>query len=137
MMDAIGSNHHRHCERSEAIQGTSGALRLLDRRVAIAGPVGRASFDALRLLAMTIPSERVVLQSVLPLARMRAGTPGAGDCVPRRGRWGSVMPSPPNRSGNGASDRWARLSLDKTRNLRYTYFGWRNRRAWRRPDAAV
>jgi hypothetical protein len=42
-----------------AIQGTQGARRLLDCFVAIARPEGRASFDALRLLAMTIPSERV------------------------------------------------------------------------------
>ena len=43
----------RHCERSEAIQENLGASRLLDRRVAIARPEGRASLDALRLLAMT------------------------------------------------------------------------------------
>ena len=31
--DAIRSNQHRHCERSEAIQGNVGRPRLLDRRV--------------------------------------------------------------------------------------------------------
>jgi hypothetical protein len=38
----------RHCERSEAIQRTQGAVRLLDRRVA-------------SLLAMTIPSEGILI----------------------------------------------------------------------------
>jgi hypothetical protein len=46
---------------SEAIQESSGALRPLDRHVAIARPEGRASLDALWLLAMTIPSRCNVL----------------------------------------------------------------------------
>jgi hypothetical protein len=42
---AFGTNRDRHCERSEAIQESSGALTPLDRRVA-------------SLLAMTIRFER-------------------------------------------------------------------------------
>ena len=45
---AFGSNHDRHCERSEAIQGNAGRLATLDRRVAA-------------LLAMTTRSIRSVL----------------------------------------------------------------------------
>jgi hypothetical protein len=47
------SGRHKAVIASEAKQSSRRALRLLDRRVAIARPEGRASFDALRLLAMT------------------------------------------------------------------------------------
>ena len=54
----------RHCERSEAIQGTWGALGLLDRRVA-------------SLLSMTVQTDRIPLW-VAPKAVAAERDPEAG-----------------------------------------------------------
>src|SRR5271165_5420675 len=63
---------------------TCTALRFLDRHVARARRKTGVLTDTLRLLAMTIPSKRVVLQAQLP-ARRASGM-GAGAPRQRPGR---------------------------------------------------